>query len=157
MLLLLPALAGGVFVFSGSAAAALQARTFVSPGSGSDANDCSRTQPCLTLQRALNQVVDHGTVTVLDSGLLGTAATISKPVRVTVPAGVEAGLSRATGTLLRVTAPASAVVTKDSDWRLAPQRGERTGFWRYARPAGASAGPAPACLDSFLPAARTGG
>src|SRR5207248_1529773 len=105
------AIAASAFVFSGSASAALQAKTFVSPGTGSDANDCSRHAPCLTLQRALNQVVDHGTVTVLDSGLLGTAATISKPVLITVPRGVEASLSRATGTVLRVTAPASAIVT----------------------------------------------
>src|SRR5439155_11335798 len=101
----------GALVGSGPASAALQVQTYVSPSTGSDANDCSRHSPCLTLQRALNQAVAHGTVTVLDSGNLGIAATITKAVRIAVPAGIDAGLVRAAGTLLTVKAGASDVVT----------------------------------------------
>jgi len=94
-----------------SAGASTVFRTFVAPVTGNDANDCSRAAPCLTLQRALNQVQAHGTVTVLESGVLGQGATVSKAVTVNVPAGIDAGLSRSTGTLLIVNAPTSAVVT----------------------------------------------
>jgi len=96
---------------AGSAGASTVFRTFVAPVTGSDANDCSRAAPCLTLQRALNQVQAHGTVTVLESGVLGQGATVSKAVTVNVPAGIDAGLSRSTGTLLVVNAPTSAIVT----------------------------------------------
>src|SRR6266536_3405490 len=107
----LAVVAGGALVGSGTASAALQVQTYVSPSSGNDANDCSRHSPCLTLQRALNQTVAHGTVTVLDSGNLGIAATITKAVRITVPAGIDAGLVRGSGTLLTVKAPSDAVIT----------------------------------------------
>jgi predicted outer membrane repeat protein len=83
----------------------------ISPSTGSDANDCSRHAPCLTLQRALNQTVAHGSVTVLDSGNLGIAATIAKAVTVTAPAGIHAWLERAASTLLTVNAPSDAIVT----------------------------------------------
>ena len=96
---------------AGSAGASTVYRTFVAPATGNDANDCSRAAPCLTLQRALNQVQAHGTVTVLESGVLGQGATVSKAVTVNVPAGIDAGLARSTGTLLIVNAPTDAVVT----------------------------------------------
>ena len=106
----LTALAAGALVLTGPASAA-QIHTFVSPATGSDTNNCIRSAPCLTLQRALNQTSNHRTITVLESGILGSTATISKAVTINVPAGVDAGLSSLTGTLLTVNAPSSAVVT----------------------------------------------
>jgi len=96
----------------GFASGSGQMRTFVAPVAGNDASDCSRTAPCQTLARALNQTSAHGTVTVLESGLVGTTAvTINRAVTIDVPAGIDAGLSRSTGILLIVNAPSNQTVT----------------------------------------------
>jgi len=111
MLVVVLVAAVSVLAGAGSASASTLFRTFVAPVTGSDANDCSRAAPCSTLQRAVNQLQAHGTVTVLESGVLGQGATITKAVTVNVPAGIDAGLSRSTGTLLLVSAPSDAIVT----------------------------------------------
>ena len=62
-------------------------RTFVS-GTGSDLNPCSVSQPCRTLQQAINAVSAGGEVVVLDSAGYGTGVSINKSVNILSPDGI---------------------------------------------------------------------
>jgi hypothetical protein len=70
-------------------------RTFVSAGQGSDANLCTRLQPCRNFAAALLQTDPGGEVVVLDSGGYGVV-TITQSVSLISPTGVYAGLTAAT-------------------------------------------------------------
>src|SRR5215813_7364755 len=82
---------GILLVFGlGPASAQTQlARTFVS-SFGNDANDCSRAAPCRTLQRAHDQTLSIGEITVLDPGGYG-AVTITKSISIINDGVGEAG------------------------------------------------------------------
>src|SRR6187401_2596973 len=72
LLVALAALGTAVFARgSGAAPAALIQRTFVST-SGSDANPCTRTDPCRNFQAAIANTLAGGEVVALDSGGYGT-------------------------------------------------------------------------------------
>jgi hypothetical protein len=64
-----------LFAFS-----ALAQRTFVSV-SGLDTNPCSPTQPCRTIQQALNAVAAGGDVIMMDTAGFGNALSINKGVK----------------------------------------------------------------------------
>jgi hypothetical protein len=49
---------------------------------GSDANNCTRTAPCLTLQRGIDRSVAGSELIVLDSGDFGDGATIDKSITI---------------------------------------------------------------------------
>jgi hypothetical protein len=71
-------------------------QTWVSAASGSDANPCTRTAPCLTFAATLARTAAGGEIDVLDPGDFG-AATITKAVSITDDAGA-AGATPASGT-----------------------------------------------------------
>jgi hypothetical protein len=73
----------------GSAQAQL-ARTFVS-SFGSDLNDCNRLTPCRTFQRAHNNTLANGEITVLDAGGYG-AVTINRNISIINDGVGEAGV-----------------------------------------------------------------
>jgi len=82
----------GVLIALGLCAApahAQFARTFVS-SVGNDANDCNRLTPCRTFQRAHDNTLANGEVTVLDPGGYG-AVTISKTISIINDGVGEAG------------------------------------------------------------------
>jgi len=86
------------------------ARTFVS-SLGNDANDCGRATPCRTFQRAHDQALALGEITVLDPGGYG-AVTITKNISIINDGVGEAGvLVSGAGTAITVNAPAGAAVT----------------------------------------------
>jgi hypothetical protein len=66
------------------------ARTFVS-SAGSDANDCNRLTPCRTFQRAHDNTLANGEITVLDPGGYG-AVTITKSIGIINDGVGEAGV-----------------------------------------------------------------
>src|SRR5262249_11391384 len=66
------------------------ARTFVS-SLGNDANDCNRLTPCRTFQRAHDNSLANGEITVLDSGGYG-AVTITKTISIINDGVGEAGV-----------------------------------------------------------------
>jgi Right handed beta helix region len=66
------------------------ARTFVS-SLGNDANDCSRLAPCRTFQRAHDNTLSLGEITVLDAGGYG-AVTITKGISIINDGVGEAGV-----------------------------------------------------------------
>ena len=72
-----------------SAAHAQLARTFVS-SQGSDSNDCNRLTPCRTFQRAHDNTLAAGEITVLDPGGYG-AVTITKGISIINDGVGEAG------------------------------------------------------------------
>ena len=67
-------------------------RTFVS-GAGSDLNPCSVTQPCRTIQQALNAVASGGEIVVLDSASYGASLSINKSVNIICPNGIYGVIS----------------------------------------------------------------
>jgi hypothetical protein len=71
-----------LFAFS-----ALAQRTFVSV-SGLDTNPYSPTQPCRTIQQALNAVAAGGDVIMMDTGGFGNALSINKSFNILAPDGV---------------------------------------------------------------------
>ena len=83
-----------LFLFSALAAQGQAARTFVS-SAGSDANDCSRSSPCRTFQRAHDAVTAGGEVVALDSAGYG-AVNITKSVTITGE-GVHAAATSPSG------------------------------------------------------------
>jgi parallel beta helix pectate lyase-like protein len=93
-----------------SAAVAAQ-RTFVSAGSGSDANPCTRQQPCRNFAAAIVHTDAGGEVVVLDSGGYG-ALTINQSVSVISPLGVYAGVTGFSGTAIEIDAGGAIVVLK---------------------------------------------
>jgi hypothetical protein len=66
------------------------ARTFVSAASGSDLNNCDRPTPCRTFQRAHDQTLGNGEITVLDPGGYG-AVTINRTISIINDGVGEAG------------------------------------------------------------------
>jgi hypothetical protein len=66
------------------------ARTFVSAASGNDSNDCNRLTPCRTFQRAHNNTLAAGEITVLDAGGYG-GVTITKAISIINDGVGEAG------------------------------------------------------------------
>jgi len=66
------------------------ARTFVSSVSGNDLNDCNRLTPCRTFQRAHDNTLANGEITVLDAGGYG-AVTINKTISIINDGVGEAG------------------------------------------------------------------
>jgi len=71
-------------------------RTFVSARSGDDANLCSLSSPCRTLQHGVDVVAAGGEVIPLDSGGYGSFA-VAKSVTVSVPPGVGASVTTGPG------------------------------------------------------------
>jgi hypothetical protein len=67
------------------------ARTFVSAAIGSDANDCNRLTPCRTFQRAHDNTLANGEITVLDAGGYG-AVLIGKTISIINDGVGEAGV-----------------------------------------------------------------
>jgi len=87
-----PALAlAALFSCVAAPAQAQLARTFVSNAIGNDANDCSRNTPCRNFQRAHDNTLAGGEITVLDPGSYG-AVTITKSISITSDGIGEAGL-----------------------------------------------------------------
>ncbi len=82
-------------------------RTWVS-GLGSDANDCSRTAPCLTFAGAFAKTLAGGEINALDSGGFGTL-TITKSITIRSD-HVEAGIRAAGTTAITVNVGANDVV-----------------------------------------------
>jgi hypothetical protein len=70
--------------------AAAQSIRFVS-ATGGDGNDCTRTRPCRSLQRAVNVSADGGEVQILDSGHFGNTVSITKSITISAE-GVAASL-----------------------------------------------------------------
>lgn len=90
--LLATALACSVFA---APAHALRARVFVSK-TGADVGACSFSAPCQSLNYAFAAVETSGEITILDSGGYNPI-TITKGVTITVPPGVEAGITAPAG------------------------------------------------------------
>src|ERR687886_583519 len=87
-----PTLALSVLLsFAAAPAEAQLARTFVSNANGNDANDCSRNTPCRTFQRAHDNTLANGEITVLDPGGYG-AVTITKSIGIINDGVGEAGV-----------------------------------------------------------------
>jgi len=76
--------------FGNPAHAAARDRVFVA-SYGSDSNPCTFGSPCKTFQQAVNVVAAGGEVTAIDSAGFGPI-NITKPVTITSPDGVEAGI-----------------------------------------------------------------
>jgi len=72
-----------------------RARVFVA-SYGNDANPCTFGSPCKTFQQAVNVVDAGGEVTAIDSAGFGPI-NITKPVTITSPDGVEAGIVPTSG------------------------------------------------------------
>jgi hypothetical protein len=86
------------------------ARTFVS-SLGNDANDCNRLTPCRTFQRAHNQTLSLGEITVLDPGGYG-AVTITKGISIINDGVGEAGVLVSGGLNgITIDAPATEAVS----------------------------------------------
>jgi hypothetical protein len=73
-----------------SAPAYARARVFVA-SYGNDSNPCTFGSPCKTFQQAVNVVDSGGEVTAIDSAGFGPII-INKPVTITSPDGIEAGI-----------------------------------------------------------------
>ena len=84
-------------------------RTFVSAGSGSDANPCSRTAPCRNFAAAIGATDPGGEVVVLDSGGYGAVA-IGRGVSLISPPGVHAGITGFSGAAIAVAVPGGETV-----------------------------------------------
>jgi hypothetical protein len=95
-------------VLSAATADAAQ-RTFVSAGSGSDANPCTRALPCRSFGAATGQTDAGGEVVVLDSGGYGPV-TITKSVALIAPPGVHAAVSAFSGNAIDIAAGSNDVV-----------------------------------------------
>ena len=78
--------------FAAGGSAQTAGRSFVSAGTGSDANLCTRIAPCRSFSAAVNTTVATGEVIALDSGGYGPV-TINKAISITSPAGVYAGIT----------------------------------------------------------------
>src|SRR3982751_1463257 len=74
------------------AASAQSSRTFVSAGSGSDSNPCTRPLPCRSFTAAIAVTSSGGEVVAIDSGGYGPFA-VNKALSVIAPTGVYAGIT----------------------------------------------------------------
>jgi parallel beta helix pectate lyase-like protein len=86
-------------------------RTFVSAGSGSDANACTRQLPCRNFAAAMTATHFGGEVVVLDSGGYG-AVTITQSLSLISPLGVYAGITGFTGSAIQINAPGGTVILR---------------------------------------------
>jgi hypothetical protein len=79
--------------FSSIPAQAQNPRSFVSP-TGSDSNPCTLTAPCRNLQAALAVTNSGGEIVALGTAGYsgGATVTITQPVSIVSPAGIEAGI-----------------------------------------------------------------
>jgi parallel beta helix pectate lyase-like protein len=102
-----------VFLFLSGISPVLAAqRSFVSAGSGSDANPCSRTEPCRNFAAAIAATDANGEVVALDSGGYGTV-TIPGPISIVAPPGVYAGITAFSGYAISINSgTASAVILR---------------------------------------------
>ena len=89
-------------------------RSFVSAGSGSDSNGCTRQAPCRSFGAALATTVAGGEVIALDSGGYGPVS-VNKSISITSPAGVYAGITGSVALIpaVAVNAGASGSVVLD--------------------------------------------
>src|SRR5437588_4826589 len=78
-------------------------RSFVSAGSGSDSNPCTRSAPCRNFQAAIAQTVSGGEVVALDSGGYGPV-TINQAITLVAPPGVYAGVTAFSGPAIGINA-----------------------------------------------------
>jgi hypothetical protein len=93
-----------------ASAQAQYVHTCVSAASGNDANTCHCTQPCRTFQRAHDQTISDGQITVLDPGDYG-GLTITKSISINNDSGGEASITVSGGTTgIIVNAPAAGYV-----------------------------------------------
>src|SRR5947209_6183923 len=79
-------------LFLCASAFAQAGRSFVSAGTGSDANPCTRSLPCRSFGAALATTVAGGEVIALDSGGYGPVS-INKAISIVSPAGIYAGIT----------------------------------------------------------------
>lgn len=98
-----------LFVWFLSAAAEGAQRTFVSAGSGTDSNPCTRVLPCRGFAAAMLQTDPNGEVVVLDSGGYGVVS-ISQSVALIAPPGVHAAITAFSGDAIEITAGTADVV-----------------------------------------------
>lgn len=106
-------------------------RVYLSPQNGSDANTCALAKPCRQFNRALQQVSNDGEIIVLDSGVFSQFI-VNKPVTITAPDGVFAGVIATSGVGIDVF-PAGATDTvvirgftvkgPGGDWGILQQQG----------------------------------
>ena len=89
-------------------------RSFVSAGSGSDANACTRALPCRSFAVALGMTLGGGEIIVLDSGGYGPVS-INKSISLVAPRGVYAGITASTALTpaIAINAGGSDVVSVD--------------------------------------------
>ena len=88
------------------AAPAVAQRVFVSARNGSDLNPCTVASPCRTFGQAIATVAAGGEVIALDSGGYGPF-TVTKAVAISVPEGIYAGISVASGNGITISAGSS--------------------------------------------------
>jgi hypothetical protein len=89
-----------------------QVRTFVA-STGSDANPCSRTAPCRTLQAAADSAAPGGEVVALDSAGFGSNVSIAKSISIVAAPGVYAGITVFSGDGVDINAgPTDTVVLR---------------------------------------------
>jgi len=93
-----------------STVSAQSVRTFVA-STGSDANPCSRTAPCRTLQAAFNAAASGGEVVALDSAGFGSNLSINKSISIIGPPGIYAGITVFSGDGIDINAGAGDTVT----------------------------------------------
>jgi hypothetical protein len=103
-----PAAAGTAAAVSTASGSAQ--RTFVSAGSGNDANPCTRTAPCRNFAAAIAQTAAGGEVVALDSGGYGPV-TIGSSISLIAPPGVYAGITAFSGNAITINAGSSDTVT----------------------------------------------
>ena len=84
-------------------------RTFVSAGTGSDANPCTRALPCRNFAAAILATDANGEVIALDSGGYGPVV-VSGPVSIVSPPGVYAGITAFAGTAIEIDAGTTSAV-----------------------------------------------
>jgi hypothetical protein len=92
-----------ILALLGPGAATAAQRTFVSAGSGSDSNSCTRQFPCRNFAAAIAQTDPGGEVVVLDSGGFGPV-TISQSVALVAPPGVHAAITAFSGNAITISA-----------------------------------------------------
>jgi hypothetical protein len=92
------------------AALGLTQRTFVA-STGSDAETCTRTQPCRSFAAAIAKTSDKGEVIVLDSAGYGPVA-IAQSTSIVAPPGAYAGITVFAGTGVTIAGSNIAVVLR---------------------------------------------
>lgn len=102
------AIASVVFFLISGGAFAQAGRTFVS-GQGADTGTCAVAAPCRSFAYAITQTASGGEIVVLSSAGYGSV-TITEPLAITNPGGVDAGVTATSGAAITVNA-GSGVVT----------------------------------------------